>query len=150
MGTGHNNTLWCDKHLYLTSFLNAHNHNTFTRLPQTDCTARKMALFIISQDRQTQVLAAIDLTTTIITQIAPNCPQPRFRARDLHAIYVLLARCLLGSSSSRIFPLLNLVVCRSSSLPGDQAMPLSPRVGPYTMEAQRRVYSSSVWMIACI
>ena len=36
-----------DKHLYLTSCLNAHN--------QTVCTARKMALFIIIQDRQTQV-----------------------------------------------------------------------------------------------
>ena len=47
-----------DKHLYLTSCLNAHNHNTCIRLPQTGCTARKMALFIISQDRQTQVLAA--------------------------------------------------------------------------------------------
>jgi hypothetical protein len=44
-----------DKHLYLTSCLNAHNHNTY----QTGCTARKLALFIISQDRQTQVLAAI-------------------------------------------------------------------------------------------
>ena len=43
-----------DKHLYLTSCLNAHNHNTCIRLPQTGCTARKMALFIISQDRQTQ------------------------------------------------------------------------------------------------
>ena len=41
-----------DTHLYLTSCLNAHNHNTC--LPQTGCTARKMALFIISQDRQTQ------------------------------------------------------------------------------------------------
>ena len=51
-----------DKHVYLTSCLNAHNHNTCIRLPQTGCTARKMALFIISQDRQTQdsseVLAA--------------------------------------------------------------------------------------------
>ena len=44
-----------DKHLYLTSCLNAHNHNTCIHLPQTGCTARKMALFIISQDRQTQV-----------------------------------------------------------------------------------------------
>ena len=55
-----------DKHLYLTSCLNAHNHNTFIRLDQTDSTARKLALFIISQDRQTQVLAAIALATTII------------------------------------------------------------------------------------
>ena len=39
-----------DKHLYLTSCLNAHNHNTCIHLPQTGC----MALFIISQDRQTQ------------------------------------------------------------------------------------------------
>ena len=42
-----------DKHLYLTSCLNAHNYNTCIRLPQTGCTARKVALFIISQDRQT-------------------------------------------------------------------------------------------------
>ena len=57
-----------DNHLYLTSCLNAHNHNTCIRLPQTGCTARKMALFIISQDRQTQVLAAnaLGLATTII------------------------------------------------------------------------------------
>ena len=55
-----------DKHLYLTSCLNAHNHNTCIRLAQTGCTARKLALFIISQDRQTQVLAAIAMETTII------------------------------------------------------------------------------------
>ena len=55
-----------DKHLYLTSCLNAHNHNTCIRLAQTGCTARKMALFIISQDRQTQVLAANAMATTII------------------------------------------------------------------------------------
>ena len=55
-----------DKHLYLTSCLNAHNHNTCIRLPQTGCTALKLALFIISQDRQTQVLAAIAMATTII------------------------------------------------------------------------------------
>ena len=30
-----------DKHLYLTSCLNAHNYNTCVRLPQTGCTARK-------------------------------------------------------------------------------------------------------------
>ena len=36
-----------EKHLYLTSCLNAHNHNTCIPLPQTCCTARKMALFII-------------------------------------------------------------------------------------------------------
>ena len=41
-----------DKHLYLTSCLNAHNHKTCICLPQTDCTTRKMALFITSQDRQ--------------------------------------------------------------------------------------------------
>ena len=46
-----------EKHIYLTSCLNAQNHNTCIRLPQTGCTARKMALFIISEDRQTQVLA---------------------------------------------------------------------------------------------
>ena len=51
---------------YLTSCLNAHNHNTCIRLAQTGCTARKMAHFIISQDRQTQVLAAIAIATTII------------------------------------------------------------------------------------
>ena len=55
-----------DKHLYLTSCLNAYNHNTAIRLPRTGCTARKMALFIISQDRQTQVLAANAMATTII------------------------------------------------------------------------------------
>ena len=54
-----------DKHLYLTSCLNAHNHNTSIRLPQTDCTARKMALSIISQDRQTQVQAGDAMATTI-------------------------------------------------------------------------------------
>ena len=52
-----------DKHLYLTSCLNAHNHNTC--LAKTGCTARKLALFIISQDRQTQVLAAIAMATMI-------------------------------------------------------------------------------------
>ena len=55
-----------DKHLYLTSCLNAHNHNTCIRLPETGCTARKIALFIISQDRQTQVLAANAMATNII------------------------------------------------------------------------------------
>ena len=56
-----------DKHLYLTSCLNAHNHNSCIQLPQTGCTARKMALFlIISQDRQTQVLAGNAMATTII------------------------------------------------------------------------------------
>ena len=56
-----------NKHLYLTtSCLNAHNHNTCKRLAQTGCTARKLALFVISQDRQTQVLAAIAMATTII------------------------------------------------------------------------------------
>ena len=54
-----------DKHLYLTSCLNAHNHKTCIRLPQTD-TAQKMALFIISQDRQTQVQAGDAMATTII------------------------------------------------------------------------------------
>ena len=47
-----------DKHLYMTSCLNAYNHSTCIRLPQTGCTARKLALFTISLDRQTQVLAA--------------------------------------------------------------------------------------------
>ena len=55
-----------DKHLYLKSCLNAHNHITCIRLPQTGCTARIMALFIISQDRQTQVLAGDAMATTII------------------------------------------------------------------------------------
>ena len=55
-----------DKHLYLTSCLNAQNHIICTRLAQVGCTARKLALFIISQDRQTQVLAAIAMATTII------------------------------------------------------------------------------------
>ena len=52
-----------DKHLYLTSCLNA--HNTCIRLPQTGCAVRKMALFIISQDRQTQVQAGNVMETTI-------------------------------------------------------------------------------------
>ena len=55
-----------DKHLYLTSCLNAHNHNTCKRLAQIGCTARKLALFIISQDRQTKVLVVIAMATTII------------------------------------------------------------------------------------
>ena len=55
-----------DKHLYLTSCLNAYNHNICIRLPQTGYIARKMALYIISQDRQTQVLAASAMATTII------------------------------------------------------------------------------------
>ena len=37
-----------DKHLYMTSCPNAHNHNTCIRLVQTGCTARKLAPFIIS------------------------------------------------------------------------------------------------------
>ena len=55
-----------DKHLYLTSCLNAHNHNTCIRLSQTGCTVRKLALFIISKDHQTQVLAANAVATAII------------------------------------------------------------------------------------
>ena len=51
---------------YLTSCVNDHNHNTCIRLAQTGRIARKLALFIISQDRQTQVLAAIAMATTII------------------------------------------------------------------------------------
>ena len=35
-----------DKYLYLTSCLNSPNHYTCIRLPQTDCTVRKMALKI--------------------------------------------------------------------------------------------------------
>ena len=57
-----------DKHIYLTSCLNAHNHNTCMRLPQTGCTARKMALFVISQDHQTQVLAAIAMATIALSR----------------------------------------------------------------------------------
>ena len=55
-----------DKHLHLTSFPNAPNHKTCIRLPQTGCTALKMTLFIISEDRQTQVLAGNAMVTTII------------------------------------------------------------------------------------
>ena len=55
-----------DKHTYLTSCLSAHNHNTYIRLPQTGSTARKIALFIISQDRQTQVQAGDAMATIII------------------------------------------------------------------------------------
>ena len=54
-----------DKHLYLTSCLNAHNRNTCIRLPQTGFTVPKMALFIISQDRQTQIQAGDAIATTI-------------------------------------------------------------------------------------
>ena len=36
------------------------------RLPQTGCTARKMALFSISQDRRTQVQAGVAMATIII------------------------------------------------------------------------------------
>ena len=54
-----------DKHLYLTSCLNSHNHNTCIRLPQTGCAARKIVLFIISQDRRTQVQAGDAMATTI-------------------------------------------------------------------------------------
>ena len=56
-----------DKHLYLTSCLNARNYNTCIRLPQKGCTVRKMALFIISQYRQIQVLDANAMATTIIS-----------------------------------------------------------------------------------
>ena len=58
--------LYCCTLWFLTSCLNAHNHTTCIRLPQTRCTARKMALFIISQDCQTQVLAANAMATTVI------------------------------------------------------------------------------------
>jgi len=51
--------------LYLTSCLNAHNHNTCIRSPQTGSTAHKMALFIISQDHQTRVQAGDAMATTI-------------------------------------------------------------------------------------
>ena len=54
-----------DKHLYLTSCLNANKHNTCIRLAQTGCTARKIALFIIIQDHQTQVKAGVVMATTI-------------------------------------------------------------------------------------
>ena len=52
----------------LTSCLNTLNHNTCIRFPQTGSTARKMALFIISQERQTQVQAgdAMGMATIII------------------------------------------------------------------------------------
>ena len=53
-----------DKHLHVKSCLNAHNHNSCIRLSQTGCIVRKMALFIISQDRQTQV--QVPMATTII------------------------------------------------------------------------------------
>ena len=55
-----------DKHLYLTSCLNSHNYNTCTRLPQTGCAAQELVPFIISQDPQTQVLAANAMATTIL------------------------------------------------------------------------------------
>jgi len=40
--------------------------NTCVRIPQTGCITQVVALFIISQDRQTRVLAAVAMTTTII------------------------------------------------------------------------------------
>ena len=48
-----------NKHIFLTKFLNAHNHNTCIHLPskQTGCSAQKMAFSITYQDRQTQILA---------------------------------------------------------------------------------------------
>ena len=55
-----------DKHFYLTSCLNAHNHNICIRLPQTGCIERKMALFIISQDRQTQIQAGVAMAAIIL------------------------------------------------------------------------------------
>ena len=56
-----------DEHLYLTSCLNAHNHNTCTYVcPKQVVFPRKMALFIISQDRRTQVPAGDAIATIII------------------------------------------------------------------------------------
>ena len=71
-----------DKHLYLTSCLNANNHNTCIRLPQTGCTARNMALFIISQDRQTQsqILAANAYKNTYVNWTV--CFQKRIASSD--------------------------------------------------------------------
>ena len=49
-----------DKHLYLTSSLNAHNHNTCIRLPQIGCTARKngtLHYYSKSPNTTSQVLA---------------------------------------------------------------------------------------------
>ena len=63
-----------DEHLYMTSCLNAHDHNTCIRLLQIGCTARNMALFTISQDRQTQVLAANAMTTTTIIDYNSSFP----------------------------------------------------------------------------
>ena len=58
-------TLLCVAVSISTSCLKAHNHNTCIRLPQTGCTARKMALLIISQDCQAQVQAGDVVATTI-------------------------------------------------------------------------------------
>ena len=49
-----------DKHLYRTSCLNAHNHNTCIRLSQTGCTARKLLV------KNAKHIAAIAMATTII------------------------------------------------------------------------------------
>ena len=54
-----------DKHLNLTSCLNAHNHNTCIRFPKQVVLREKH--FIISQDRQTQVFAAYATATIIIS-----------------------------------------------------------------------------------
>ena len=61
-----------DKLLHLTSGLNAHNHNTYIRLPQTGCTAPKMALFIITQDRQTKIQAGSIIKTKSRSSMLPD------------------------------------------------------------------------------
>ena len=54
-----------DKHLYLTSCLNAHTHNTCMHCISPRQAVRKMTYFITSQGRQIQVLAADAMATTI-------------------------------------------------------------------------------------
>ena len=71
-----------DKHLYLTSCLNAHNHNTCIRLPQTGCTAQEKALFIISHDGQTQVLAANAMAATKIHDFRDHCHRQSIPLHD--------------------------------------------------------------------
>jgi len=90
-----------DKHLYLTSCLNGHNHNTCIRLPQTGCTARKMALFIIIiEDRQTRDKLStswrchgnhhnfrLKFMISVYGIPAPNCPSLVFARKTCTPYY---------------------------------------------------------------
>ena len=126
-------TLWFDKHLYLTSCLNAHDHNTCiclppnrlncakngtlhyqSRLPNTTTFRRchgnhhnnrlKFIISVILCTGKVSIASACNTPSDNITEIRylgtvrllqqknkiwTSClqlPQPRFRARDLHAL----------------------------------------------------------------